>query len=210
MNLPDDRNERIKIFALAAIVTIIVIVVIVMFVIIQQRDSRAKAVGGVAKLDGQIRAGNTKIKRAIGIDDRCAIIRDKLLEFDKEHVFDEEFGVYRMNVEEYLVKIQKELGIPFGSVRKLALTSVPPKRKRDFPHVLNSYTTLITMDASYAEVVKVVRKLENDNPYMSVLAVNISPKNNDRDKHTVRLKVDWPVWRNPEIVNSFIEKDADQ
>jgi hypothetical protein len=207
VKLPEDRNERMKILALGGIVFIVVAIVLVLFVIKPLIAARKKAETSIESLDKKLRDGAAELKRALGVDQKCADIRTELIEINDEHIFKEEFGVYRMNVEKYLVRVQNEIGVPFANIGRARITSIPSRRGREFAHVTDSYIALITFDAGYADIVKVVRKLEDDNPYMSILSVSISPNAENVEKHTVRIKADWPLWHDPKIVKTFVDKE---
>ncbi len=65
------------------------------------------------------------------------------------------------------------------------------------PAAFSRYVVEVGGDGSYADIIDLVGRLEQENPYMGVLALNVRAVSNSPERHRVTMRFEWPVDADP-------------
>lgn len=98
-------------------------------------------------------------------------------------------------------------GKVYGSARKVGLDiesvadvggSLPPwSEDEESQRAFVPYTVRIVTECGYAQLVNLVRVMEEENPYLTVSDIQVMGQDDEPLRHRVRISVQWPFWVAP-------------
>ena len=192
MKLPEDKQERMKIFALIGI-GVLIVIVLAYLGIKSLRESKSAKIATLEELHKQQKSANIEINMMSRDNEVNRETVTEIIEISDKYVLRPVLGNYLLKAKEILKKYEKELDIKFEEIRDSGISAVPHGAR-----VYNIYTTRIRVECSYHDLIRVIREIEADNPYSCVTTISIATLADDPEKHTINFDVQWPVWADPE------------
>ncbi len=204
--LPDDRNERMKIFFMIGLVSAGILYALIMFAILPffatVREDRQKS----EELDALLWQAERDVQQTARNRQQNTETIEKILAVseDEKHILEPNLGNYRLVAEEILDRARRSLDIEDFTVRNASAPppAVPEKGVPAGHAQLTPYTVTITLRASLHDVTRYVKRLQQENPYLALTTIAISASTDSPPvKHQVTLQVQWPVWTDPATPN---------
>jgi len=192
MKLPEDKQERMKIFALIGI-GVLIVVVLAYLGIKSLRESKSTKTATLEELHKQQKSANTEIDMMSRDNSVNRETVTEILEISDKYVLRPVLGNYLLKAKEILKKYENKVDIKFEEIRDAGISAVPHGAR-----VYNIYTTRIMIECSYHDLIRVIREIEVDNPYSCVTSISIATSANDLEKHRIKFDVQWPVWADQE------------
>ncbi len=82
--------------------------------------------------------------------------------------------------------------------------------KEQAQRAFKPYGVRLMTQCTYAQLVNLVRLLEDNNPYLSVSGINISSQLGSANRHQVTILVEWPFWKDPARTMGFKAEEEDE
>ncbi len=150
---------------------------------------------GAAELD-KLRADLDKARVAMDNDAR---VRKSLAESMGELQRSlEQYVAPRENplawITEKVYRGAREVGIDISSVQEVISPSGQIWNRKGAPvKMFSPYAVKIVTECSYAQLLDMVRILEESNPYLWVSGITIESQQRNIQKHAINLMVEWPM-----------------
>jgi|GEM_PF-1704424 len=205
---PENKQEQTKYIALIAIMAIVVIVVLVMFVINPFRKAKADNLTALLDLKAKIENAQREIDKKPLEMKRNTEMLNKILQASDAYMLKPVLGRnYLLGATPIIEK----------HVKALSLTLVKPPtevgigdvilpqtvRKGSPLPTVKTYTARVNLKCSYANVVRLVRAIESENPYVTIAGISIvGAPLVDPENHTVTFDIQWPIWADEETAAS--------
>jgi len=206
MRLPEDRKERLKVFALIAIGAVAVAFTVAQLAVRPLFRSRSAKRQRIAELRGEMDAGRLEIAR---IDAR----RKELLELVQEihglsvsNVLQPVLGNYLLRATELVEKEAAQAGLQFAQLQEVGRADLP---KGSRPGKLSYYSLRATLECGLAELIRLLETIEKANAYLCVADLSIMAQPPTPDRQKVNLVIQFPVWNSPDIAEQ-LERDLEQ
>lgn len=97
----------------------------------------------------------------------------------------------------------RSVGVDIESVSEVEGDSQPWIGKDQTQRAFKPYAVRISTECTYAELVRLLRELEKNNPHMFVTDIDVNSHEPGFIKHTVSLVVEWPSWKSTERISAF-------
>lgn len=208
MQFPTGKKERIEIAVIACIVAIGALFGLITFVIMPFRDSYRTCLQDINTLQTNLDAANSEIAKGKHAKEQCEEMRAALKAIDGTYILKEEYNNYNIKADEYLKAVFAANGIELDGVLSeglvYAIPRIPASRLKSF---VVPVSCTISGRSSYERLLALFRKIETDNPYMSISRVSISAQQNAKKEPTVQsvsFAVSWPIWQDPSIATNFL------
>lgn len=199
MKLPKGKKERIQMFALIAIATAGVLFAAIQYGLSPLLALRKKCIADISALEKKLTVARRKADGIGALRAQNEATKARLRGINEEYVLKEEFGNYNFSVEPIIVNAARYADVKLAGWSPRSQYGLPGRGKRE----LMAYPVEVTGQGGLEDLIDMIKVLETKNPYVSILDVRITPTSRRPLKHAVFFKVQWPIWRDPSIVNGF-------
>ncbi len=208
MKLPENKQERTKIFIMIGLGVALVLLGIVQGIINPLRNARKNKLArleecksGVEKARKEIRAAARSFNR------RMQTLKD-IRDISEKHILHPVLGNYLLQATDIIEAHAGDLGVSIEPVREVGISDIPlDSNNKDVERLLKAYTVRVNLAASYLNSLRLVREIEENNPYACVTSLIIRPRpSEDVERHSVTIEVQWPVWADPEFPGEIKEQ----
>ncbi|MFH0908876.1 MAG: GspMb/PilO family protein [bacterium] len=97
----------------------------------------------------------------------------------------------------------RSIGVDIESVSEVVSDVAQWAGKDQARRAFKPYAVRIATECSYAELIRLLRELEKNNPRMFVTDIDVQAREVDRLRHSVSLVVEWPCWKSTERISAF-------
>lgn len=205
MQFPKGRKERIQIVVLALIAAAAALFGFMTFVVQPFRASYAACLNEMASIKTKLDDANTEIGKGKNAKEKCEKMRAALREFDGAHVLQAEYGNYNIKADEY---IKNTFAMPGLNLEALPpggqFFDIPRAQGNKLMSFVVSVSCTITGRRGYEHLLDLFRKIETDNPYVSISKINMTAAQPGSMSQPVSFVISWPIWKDPAIVTTFM------
>ncbi len=207
MKLPDNKQERTKIFIMIGLGAALVILGIVQGIINPLRNSRKHKFERLEECKSSVDKARKEIRAAARSFDRRMETLTSIRDISERHILHPVLGNYLLQATEIVEAHASDLGIGIEPVREVGISDIPQDSKTKEDRLLKAYTVRVNMIASYRDTLRLARELEIHNPYVCITSLIIRPRpTEDVEKHNISMEVQWPVWADPEFPHEVEEQ----
>jgi hypothetical protein len=216
MKLPTDPKIRMQLMIFLGIVSIVIIRLGyygLSSILAQRAIARAKlhsALGQMDKIDREIRALPALRKSR---DDLFLSIQQAAARYILYH----EYRNYHLTARETLLPLAASLDITIDIPREGSVLDLPipdskvtdrplkasAKGPKDYAGSISStfalYSVTLTGRAGFVPLLAFIRRIEDENPYMTVTDLVVDGQAGQPDAHAFTFTVLWPIWKNLEL-----------
>lgn len=217
IKLPDDKQERIKIFVLIGIFATAISYVGATFLLGPYfkagREKRAR----IAELDDLLWRAEKDINSIRGNLRRNTVTVSNILAISESqrYILRPSLGNYLLVASEEIEKAANAAGVTIDNIRD---TSGPPPKVTDGESKnINhsrfwSFAVDISLQADIFDTINFLDQLLKRNPYIAVYKLAIIPRDDASPlKHMINIGIQWPVWRDNDHPNKLAaEQLADE
>ena len=198
MKLPDNKRDRNMILALAAVAVISVPYLLVQLGLKPLRAEWTKA--RQEKFDTALKVDKAETELAKMPQRRIAYrdIVTELAGISEQNVLHAVLGSYLLRVRQSMENLAEACGFQVDSVREIGILEIPGKRE-DRDRVFKSYSVQVSGTGSFGALCRLIQRLEESSPYLSVSAIVISAQPTEPQAHRITFSVQWPIWRDPSL-----------
>ncbi len=180
-----------------------------MFVVKPMNEQRAKVDAEANEINKASESALAKIKSIQTMRAEYASLSNEVFSLTNNYVVRKVLGSYPMEQEIYA--LAGEIGFNVSSCTELGKTRTPdkppagpnapkgkpaPKGKAQPPppqHRYDRFQMEVRGTGGYKSVMELIHKLEERNPFFSVITLDISAVNGKPEAHNVVFKCEWPV-----------------
>ncbi len=98
----------------------------------------------------------------------------------------------------------RSVGVDIEAVSEVEGDAQQWMAKDQAKRAFKPYAVRISTECTYAELVRLLRELEKNNPNMFVTDIEVNSHEPGYTKHTVSLIVEWPSWKSTERISAFV------
>jgi hypothetical protein len=99
------------------------------------------------------------------------------------------------------------VGVDIESVSEVGVDQAWTHKDQD-KRAFKPYSVRIATQCTYAQLVRLIRVLERNNPRMYVCDVSIQARDTGTGKHMVSIVVEWPSWKAADKIPNFSGADT--
>lgn len=205
MKLPETKKERIQTIALIVIGIIFVIYVSGSYAIKPLLNKRTKQLNRIEDLRSKIEMVENVVKLVkSGTKVNTEIITEIVdLTETSNYVMKARLGNYLIGATEIIEEAAKQELISLESIRELNITDIPGLNKLSNPFQL--YSVRVSLECGMHDLVLLLRNIETSNPYLAISEISITGQLSKPGEHAVAFTVQWPIWRDEEIIANIIK-----
>lgn len=199
MKLPDDPKKRQQVLILIGMVAVIVAVVAWMFGIQPFLKNRSDMLADIEKKTGELTTARDEVAKAPGNREMNRQTLKKINDISEKYVIQPRTGLnYHLAAREILEKVATSVGIETEPIVNVGTGSLLGGGQKDPSKHVKACTAIVTAKCGYGDIVRFVRTLEKENPYMSISRVSVVGRPaEDKKKHSITIEVQWPAWIDP-------------
>jgi len=205
MKLPEDKNERNKIFALIGIgVVAILVAIIFMPGIGVQALSAAKKdkLAKIAALKTKCDAAEKEVNGMEALEKRLMDTLTKTKDLSDQYVLAPQIGGnYKLNALAVVERAAQKVGVkltPGAITESGGVTEFPQISPKDPPRNIKLYTIRVSTRCGFADFYKLIAAIEGENPLLCISGVDIKADPLTPAAHDGSFNVQWPVWADSE------------
>ena len=194
---------------LGAILVAAIVILTYMFVVKPMNEKRAKIDSEAEEINRASKNALAKIKSIQTMRTEYSSLSNEVFALTNNYVVHQVLGSYPMEQEIYA--LAAEVGFHVTGCVELGKTRTPdkppsaatapkgrpaPKGKAQPPppqHRYDRFQMEIRGNGSYKSVMDLIHRLEERNPFFSVIALDISAVKDKPESHNVIFKCEWPV-----------------
>ncbi|MDD5705640.1 MAG: hypothetical protein PHR35_06925, partial [Kiritimatiellae bacterium] len=207
------RTQRRVAIGLGAVLALYVVLALVVKPL---RSARARQADRSLQLKARIAEAQQAIANIAKLEKETAALRDALATDTNRLVLRPVLGSYP--IQRDIHRLASESGFKVVSVREVGKEPIlgkavvrpepqekPAKAKAkgakepvaDAPPTLARYLADVGGEGSYADVIDLIDRLEQDNPCLGVLSLSVRSVVQTPERHRVTMQLEWPVAADP-------------
>jgi len=202
MKLPKDKKKQLQILAVAVTVVVAAIYAFFAFLIMPLTSDKKTYKADIATYSTKITEAGKKIQEANSAKEKRKELRAHLRNIDDQYILKAEFNNYEIKAREYIEKVAATANMTLDSISPVGEVTVSDQGGQFRSYVMYVSGRLSGLHG-YDTMTNLFWLIENNNPYMSISKVSISPSA-DPISQGLTFTVAWPIWANPAIATNFL------
>jgi hypothetical protein len=194
VKLPEDKTERAKVLFVAVVGGVAVIYGAIFGIarpiVGQTRDASGKE----KKVTENVTQARAMAERIEFIKKDNQAIQREISEVVGQYLLHDTHGNFLIGARRL---VQQAAGTNASAVKAVEEVGVSVLERPDDPekkNVFKAYTARVVVRTGFAELARIVRRLEEANPYLCISQLDILPDDKDRLRHQIGFCVQWPIW----------------
>ena len=208
MKLPTDKKERIKVIVLIAIGAIAVIWGLVVVVLKPYRTRKSEKAAAIKDFHERLEKGHRKITTMMRGRLKNAEILREIVQTStvSNFVLRPRLGNYLLGATELIERYAARANVPIESIDEVGTMQIPKPKNRPTGNIFDSYGISVDLECRLCDLIRLLKAIEQENPYMCVTGLTIAGQPNKSGKHSIGFGVQWPVWADPETPDRLKEQ----
>lgn len=206
MKLPEDKQERTKVIALIAIGVGATLYVLVQYAVRPIMKSNKKNAKRITEITEILKKADMEVQM-IGRD-RTANEEAlaKIAEVSRNNLLHPQMGInYQIPANEVVAKIEKRVGFSLEDPKIRAGGTLPGPKLPQKSNLMSQMMG-INVNLSYAQAVKLLRAIREENPYIAISAISVRAQAASPEEHSFSCLISWPAWSDPKKAEQFKPK----
>jgi len=211
MKMPKGK-ERIQVIVLAVIILSGVVFAGIRFVLKPLQKSRRDTAKKIAKINDEIKQINRSLKTLPVLQQKNRETRTELIRLRQAYIPIPIYGTYEIGIRERMRQYGKLAGLDLSQNSEGPRGTLPKgaRKQSAITGAFRTYNLRLSLSCSLAEVLRLLRTMQQDNPYLSVSAISITARDDNREKHSVGLTIWWPIWANEKKAPGALEEGNEE
>lgn len=207
MSPPADKKQFLQYLILGGIVAAGVIYALVQYVIIPFRDARRELPERLETLNRQVAMAEAALPRVPGHIEEYNRIVARLHEIEGQYFIKPVLGSYILEAERILEEHAAATGVDIDGIREAGISASLSAVWRRFNYQLRPYSVNINLMADYHSLLRFIDRIERSNPFISVFDLDISERRQSPEIHSIRLRIQWPIWADGDKIPQLIKEE---
>jgi hypothetical protein len=205
MKLPEDKQQRVKVFIMIGLAAILVGLGIVQGIINPLIRSRKTKQARLEECRTGLEQARRDIRAAAGSLAQRMQTVSEIKTISDRYLLAPVLGNYLLGASAKIETMAQDLNIPIEPVREVGISQIPGGKD------VASYTVRVNVTCSYHALLRLLREIESSNPYVCVTSIVIRGQpERDPESHNVSLEVQWPIWADPDVAAQLEEQLKEQ
>lgn len=197
MRLPENSQERTKIFALAGLAAVGVLYGLWIGVYKPIDKARANTEKKIAAMESEMMATRAQIGRMGEMRRELRELSSGLRDRSEQDMLHPSLGNYLLQARELLSAPGAAAGAEGIVVTEIGPVDPPSQSKKEKTHVVRAYSARVVAECGFDALVSWLRALETQNSLIAVSHFTVSAQAEKPEMHQVRFEVQWPTWVDP-------------
>jgi hypothetical protein len=197
----DLTKEQKQVAVMSVVLGGIVIFLVIQFGLSPFLANKARMTEEFERLDAQLKVATQSVKDE-------AQLRESLV--DKTRMLEQAYRDYIPALENPLSWATKKIygearvvGVDIESVSELDSGDSTWTGKETEKRAFKPYAVRIVLRCSFAQLIRLLRALEQNNPHMFVTDIAIDGDPSEVTRHSVAFVVEWPSWKAADRIPNF-------
>ena len=191
--LPQFKNQRLLMLVLAGIS------VVALFVFVSLMPLRSKKIrlyNTFKELESKNQNAERLIVQEKDIRDKAQTIEDQISLINNQYLPPEDNTL--LWVTEQIYNYARNAGVEVELITEIKIPTPPWKAKKRTANqskeqrLFSPYAIEVITECNYEQVLKMVKAMEAENPYVSLSTLSINAQVRNPDYHKVRMVLQWP------------------
>lgn len=192
MKLPENKKERMLIFALIGVVGIVLLAVVILWGILPLLDSQRKMESSLIELDDKLKKANRELGYAPAIQREYDDMMTELERIRAENVLRPILGSYLVGVTEQIEATARQAGVRTEDVREVGMVSLPRKGQAG-SQVFMSFVVQVGGEGPFEAIARFLKQMEDRNPFFSVSEFSITGQSDSLELQRFSARMVWPI-----------------
>lgn len=192
MNWATLKKEQKQAVVLVAMWVLGGVFAVYQFVLVPFLRDRGKSVGELEELQVQIQKAEVAMDGQSKVRAEYAEATKHLQEATEKYIVPLENPLSWVTEKVYMHT--RRVGVDVQSVAEISGTAPLWKQLTKRQRFFRPYAVRITTFCSYAQLIQIVRSLEESNPFLCVSEINVAGAGHSPMQHSVNVVVEWPMW----------------
>jgi hypothetical protein len=203
-DMTKDQKQKV---ILGVIVGAAAIIGIKQFVVGPMIANRGKSGAEYEALRLKIDSANTAIRNEPATAKKLEESRQALVLAGREHIPSSDNQLAWATKTIYT--LARGVGVDIESVSETETDAGNFTAKEQTKLAFKPYAVRIAMQCSYAQLSQLVKALEDSNPHLCIVGIQVSAQPAIADRHQIGLVVEWPSWKDPARAKPYLEAGGD-
>ncbi len=207
MPLPENRADRIKVYALLALGIGGAFYALWAFVYQPLNRERWAVLEHIETIEHNLQTARITIRRMDELQAALAESARNLRARAEYDLIHPRLGNYLLQARETVIRHGLDAGIETIRVTELDFANPPRRPDNEPPRRTRAYAVRVTAECRYADLLVWLQLLEEENPLLAISQLQVLAQENNRLQHQVRFELQWPVWIDPatrDTVNALV------
>jgi len=188
-------KEQKQMAVLIGVVGVTAVSALFQFVLKPAFENAEEARVAHGKLYADIAKADSELKQEPRVARETLELRQELDRAGREYI--PPYGNAMAWATEELYTLARRVGVNIESLSGGAAWGGAPAAGQKGGRTFVSFSAQIALQCSYADLLRFLQALEQDNPLASVTGVSIEGREQNPEKQRVTLSVEWPTWAQP-------------
>lgn len=201
MKLPENRKERLQVFALIGIGVLLAISTITQLVVFPFLASRKKRNAALVEQTQKLEKARKELLQAPSVKEDYDKVSAELDRIVAASVLRSILGSYLVGVSETIENAARSAGLTTEEIQEVGIRDLPVKKGSSHPPAFKSYAVQTTAEGSYAQVLAFLNAIETRNPFLCVTEIRISGRQDKPEQHRITFRIEWPIHASPDTTS---------
>ncbi len=204
MSLSADQKQFLQKLILGAILVAGAIYALVTYVLLPFRESWQELPVQLEELNRKVAVAETVLPRVPEHVEQYNQIVTRIHDLEEQYFIKPVLGSYILEAERILEEHARETGVEIAGIREAGISASLSAVWRRLEYQLRPYSVNVNMRADYHSVVRLIDRIEKSNPFVSVFDLDISESRASPQFHSIRFRIQWPIWADSENVPQLL------
>lgn len=197
-------DEKMKYIVLGIIGTIAIVYALYASVFGPMQAQKVKMKETLDELDVKLQKAKQKVSRMPAMEKRIKGYSIEIYDISDKYLLKPQLGNYFIQVKEYITLVAVDSDIELTNISEVGLEDYPKSANSRLSHnTLKAYSVRLNMVGGFHALIRFLKYLETDNPYMVVESVKVSSDEEDPSAHKISMNLQWPVWSSEEYLKKY-------
>lgn len=204
MKLPEDKGERIKLYALMGVVGVFLLYVGGGYAIKPLLKKRAEWKEQIEKLKLDIETTQRVLDFVGQSEDVNAEVVNEIVRIAQTSnvVLRPRLGNYQLEATERIEQRAAAAGVPIESIRETGVTTAPWSKDDG---AFQAYGVRVETQCGLHDFVRLLQTVQSRNPYLCITDIAVGARPSTPGQHTVSFDLQWPIWKNQDALDEITQ-----
>lgn len=204
MKLPENKQERMKIFGLIGVGICGALYAVWAFVYQPILEEKAETLAAIENREDELSRAETMIRRSARSQSELDEAIQQLAEWSEAYMLHPRLGGnYLLQAREIMARHTAALGLTDVRTEEVGLVAMP--RPSGATHTMQAYAMRVQTFCGYDTLKEWFRAMEEENPFVVFSQLLITSRPDAPTAHQVSFEVQWPVWIEPGLRQQLLE-----
>jgi hypothetical protein len=196
-------NDKAKYIILGVIGSVAILYALYTGVFGPMQAQKVKMKASLEDLDSKLNRAKVKVGRVPTMEKRIISQNLEIYNLSDIYVLKHQLGNYFIQVKEYISLVAQDSKIRISNISEGGIEEYPRAMNRRSPNTLKIYNVQLNMVGGLHSLIRFLKYIETDNPYLGVASLKIASNETTPSTHKIALNLTWPIWINDEYMEKY-------